>query len=249
MIRLEATDCEHIIRRMKSSDRHSISTEIQVMYFDSDASGAVRDIAYLRFIETARTLLALRMGMSFREILQTKIHPVVVRTEIEYKKPAFLGDIIFVNGRRYGILRRSFLGRLRDHPPGGQQLAGNLPPGAGLDSHAGRPTGAAPSRIPGIFFLRVVSGQGRWHLPLLLALAVALTLGTAGWGDLYNETDGQYGGAAKMMVRSGSWLIPENDGIPRLVKPPLLYWAIAISMKTFGINEFAGYRACPTRWL
>ena len=41
------------------------------------------------------------------------------------------------------------------------------------------------------------------------------------------------------MARSGSWLIPENDGIPRLVKPPLLYWAIAASMKVFGINEFA----------
>ncbi len=84
-----------------------------------------------------------------------------------------------------------------------------------------------------------MSCQGRWQLPLLLALAAALTLGTAGWGDLYNETDGQYGGAAKVMVRSGSWLIPENDGIPRLVKPPLLYWAIAVSMKAFGINEFA----------
>jgi 4-amino-4-deoxy-L-arabinose transferase-like glycosyltransferase len=73
----------------------------------------------------------------------------------------------------------------------------------------------------------------------LIALAAALTLGTAGWGDLYNETDGQYGGAAKVMARSGSWLIPENDGIPRLVKPPLLYWAIAASMKVFGVNEFA----------
>ena len=81
--------------------------------------------------------------------------------------------------------------------------------------------------------------HGRWQLPLLIALAAALTLGTAGWGDLYNETDGQYGGAAKVMARSGSWLIPENDGIPRLVKPPLLYWAIAASMKMFGVNEFA----------
>jgi 4-amino-4-deoxy-L-arabinose transferase-like glycosyltransferase len=70
-------------------------------------------------------------------------------------------------------------------------------------------------------------------------LAVALTVGTAGWGSLYNETDGQYGGAAKVMARSGSWLIPENDGIPRLVKPPLLYWMLAASMKVFGINEFA----------
>jgi len=84
-----------------------------------------------------------------------------------------------------------------------------------------------------------VSSRGRWHLPLLIALAAALTLGTAGWGNLYNESDGQYGGAAKVMARSGSWLIPENDGIPRLVKPPLLYWALAASMKTFGTNEFA----------
>jgi 4-amino-4-deoxy-L-arabinose transferase-like glycosyltransferase len=84
-----------------------------------------------------------------------------------------------------------------------------------------------------------VSPGGRWQLPLLIALATALTLGTAGWGHLYNETDGQYGGAAKVMARSGSWLIPENDGIPRLVKPPLLYWALAASMKMLGANEFA----------
>ena len=84
-----------------------------------------------------------------------------------------------------------------------------------------------------------MSPGGRWQLPLLIALAAALTLGTAGWGHLYNETDGQYGGAAKVMARSGSWLIPENDGIPRLVKPPLLYWALAASMKMLGVNEFA----------
>jgi 4-amino-4-deoxy-L-arabinose transferase-like glycosyltransferase len=84
-----------------------------------------------------------------------------------------------------------------------------------------------------------VSTRGSWQLALLIALAFALTVGTAGWGSLYNETDGQYGGAAKVMVRDGSWLIPENDGIPRLVKPPLLYWALAASMKLFDVNEFA----------
>ena len=84
---------------MESGDGFSISTEIRVMYFDTDASGGVHNIAYLRFIETARTLLALQMGMSFREIEQTSFHPVVVRTEIDYKKPALLGDLISVNGR------------------------------------------------------------------------------------------------------------------------------------------------------
>ena len=73
----------------------------------------------------------------------------------------------------------------------------------------------------------------------VLALAVILAIGTAGWGDLYNETDGQYGGAAKQMVQGGSWLVPENNGIPRLVKPPLLYWEMASAMKIFGVGPFA----------
>lgn len=74
---------------------------------------------------------------------------------------------------------------------------------------------------------------------LLLLLAAALAIGTAGWGDLYNETDGQYGGAAKVMAAGGSWMVPENNGIPRLVKPPLLYWEMAAAMKIFGVNAFA----------
>lgn len=83
---------------MESSDRLTISTEVQVMYFDTDAAGVVNNIAYLRFIETARTLLALKMGMSFKEIARTGIHPVVVRTEIDYKKAALLGDVLTING-------------------------------------------------------------------------------------------------------------------------------------------------------
>jgi YbgC/YbaW family acyl-CoA thioester hydrolase len=83
---------------MDSDDRLRISTEIRVMYFDTDAAGVVNNIAYLRFIETARTLLALKMGMSFQEIERTGIHPVVVRTEIDYRKAAQLGDILIING-------------------------------------------------------------------------------------------------------------------------------------------------------
>lgn len=74
---------------------------------------------------------------------------------------------------------------------------------------------------------------------LLLALAALLQILPAGIGALYNETDGQYAGAARRMVQGGDWLIPENNGVPRLVKPPLLYWAMAGSFRTFGVNEFA----------
>jgi 4-amino-4-deoxy-L-arabinose transferase-like glycosyltransferase len=79
-----------------------------------------------------------------------------------------------------------------------------------------------------------------WTAALALAaLCVLLQILPAGVGSLYNETDGQYAGAAKRMVQGGSWLIPENNGIPRLVKPPLLYWMMAASFRAFGIDEFA----------
>jgi 4-amino-4-deoxy-L-arabinose transferase-like glycosyltransferase len=79
-----------------------------------------------------------------------------------------------------------------------------------------------------------------WSAALaLMALCLLLQILPAGVGSLYNETDGQYAGAAKRMVQGGSWLIPENNGIPRLVKPPLLYWMMATSFRVFGINEFA----------
>jgi 4-hydroxybenzoyl-CoA thioesterase/acyl-CoA thioester hydrolase len=93
---------------MEWSDRCQISTEVQVMYFDTDAGGVVHNIAYLRFIETARTLLAVRMGMSFEEILRTQIHPVVVRTEIDYRRPALLGNHLVVSGRVTEVTRARF---------------------------------------------------------------------------------------------------------------------------------------------
>ncbi|MEP6936974.1 MAG: glycosyltransferase family 39 protein, partial [Chthoniobacterales bacterium] len=73
----------------------------------------------------------------------------------------------------------------------------------------------------------------------LLASAALLHVGTAGWGDLYGETEGQYAGAAREMLESHQWLVPTNDGIPRLQKPPLVYWLIIASYKVFGVNETA----------
>jgi YbgC/YbaW family acyl-CoA thioester hydrolase len=83
----------------ETPDTCRISTEIRVMYFDTDAGGVVHNIAYLRFIETARTLLAIQMGMSFEEIARTGIHPVVTRTEVDYKRPAKLGETLRIEGR------------------------------------------------------------------------------------------------------------------------------------------------------
>ena len=80
------------------SDRARIRTEVQVMFFDTDCAAVVHNIAYLRFIETARTHLAAQLGMSLAEMVRSQQYPVVVRTEIDYKRPAVLGDNLQVDG-------------------------------------------------------------------------------------------------------------------------------------------------------
>lgn len=75
-----------------------IQTEVQVMFFDTDAGGVVHNIAYLRFIEIARTLLAEKLGMKLVEMAETQRYPVVVRTEIDYRRAAKLGDRLRIDG-------------------------------------------------------------------------------------------------------------------------------------------------------
>src|SRR5438105_11652525 len=86
----------------------TIQTEVQVMFFDTDCAAVVHNIAYLRFIEIARTLLAEQLGMGLREMAQSGQYPVVVRTEIDYKKPAVLGDRLVIEGRLETVERLRF---------------------------------------------------------------------------------------------------------------------------------------------
>jgi len=75
-----------------------IHTDVQVMFFDTDCGGVVSNIAYLRFIEIARTHLAEKLGLALAEMAQKQTYPVVVRTEIDYRRAAKLGDRLLVEG-------------------------------------------------------------------------------------------------------------------------------------------------------
>ncbi len=86
----------------------TLQTEIQVMFFDTDAAGVVHNISYLRFIEIARTLLGDQIGMGLAEMTMSKIFPVVVRTEIDYRRSATLGDKLIVKAWLEKIERMRF---------------------------------------------------------------------------------------------------------------------------------------------
>jgi YbgC/YbaW family acyl-CoA thioester hydrolase len=86
----------------------TLETEIRVMFFDTDAGGMVHNIAYLRFIETNRSLLAEKLGWPLHEMLNQGDCPVVVRTEIDYRRPARLWDALQVHGELSKVERSRF---------------------------------------------------------------------------------------------------------------------------------------------
>lgn len=86
----------------------SLETREEVMFFDTDCGGVVHNIAYLRMIETCRTRLAALMGMDLQTMSSSQVFPVVARTEIDYKKPAKLGDWLTIKGRLGEISKARF---------------------------------------------------------------------------------------------------------------------------------------------
>ena len=74
-------------------------TREEVMFFDTDCGGVVHNLAYLRMIETCRTRLAAKLGLDLPTMSETRLYPVVVRTEVDYRAPAKLGDWLRIEGR------------------------------------------------------------------------------------------------------------------------------------------------------
>ena len=83
---------------MQKENAPRIRTEVQVMFFDTDCAAVVHNIAYLRFIEIARTLLAAELGLGLAAMAETQKYPVVVRTEIDYRRAAKLGEKLTIEG-------------------------------------------------------------------------------------------------------------------------------------------------------
>jgi YbgC/YbaW family acyl-CoA thioester hydrolase len=95
-------------RDLFAMETPTLETEVRVMFFDTDAAGLVHNIAYLRFIETNRSLLAEKLGYPLQEMLNRGDCPVLVRTEIDYRRPARLWDALQVHGELSKFERSRF---------------------------------------------------------------------------------------------------------------------------------------------
>ena len=68
-----------------------------VMYYDTDCGGVVHNLAYLRWVEECRTKMAPNIGIDFIGLIQENRHLVLVSHEVQYKRPAFMGDKIQIH--------------------------------------------------------------------------------------------------------------------------------------------------------
>ncbi|HSW39082.1 MAG TPA: glycosyltransferase family 39 protein [Acidobacteriota bacterium] len=84
----------------------------------------------------------------------------------------------------------------------------------------------------------VLTDRPLFHAAVLLALSLVyfINLGTS---SIWDASEAFYAGTAREMIASGDFVSPHFNYQPRTEKPPLTYWAIVVSYKIFGINEFA----------
>ena len=84
-----------------------------------------------------------------------------------------------------------------------------------------------------------MNGRVSWRGLLLAACLLAAFFLKLGDRGLNEPDEGRYASIAREMAVDGDWLIPHLNGIPHFQKPPIIYWATALSFRCFGFNETA----------
>jgi 4-amino-4-deoxy-L-arabinose transferase-like glycosyltransferase len=75
-----------------------------------------------------------------------------------------------------------------------------------------------------------------WLIAILMLLVSLDGIGTR---KLANPDEGRYSEISRQMAQSGDFVTPRLNGIKYFEKPPMQYWASAVSFKVFGFTEFA----------
>ena len=70
---------------------------VRIYYHHTDCGGVVYYARYLEFLEAARTEFLEERGILIKELIKQGVVFVVSRQEIDYKSPAFYGDILQID--------------------------------------------------------------------------------------------------------------------------------------------------------
>lgn len=73
----------------------------------------------------------------------------------------------------------------------------------------------------------------------LFAAGALVWFAVLGVRPLFNPDEGRYAEIPSEMLATGDWIVPHLNGLVYLEKPPLQYWATALSLAVFGHGEWA----------
>jgi len=128
---------------------------LNVRGYELDSYRHVNHAVYLNYFEQARWDLLKVSGLSLAALDTLKRWPVVIRLEIQYKKPAFMDDMLEVRSRisRLGNTSFDVEHELVRIAPEGETLLTTANLTAAIVDETGR-----PARIP-TEFLKLVGGE------------------------------------------------------------------------------------------
>jgi len=76
--------------------------------------------------------------------------------------------------------------------------------------------------------------QRRQGLLCILFIGFILFIWQLGTTGLVDETPPLFAAASRAMAKTGNWLTPQVNGLPRFDKPPLVYWLMGIGFSIPG---------------
>jgi 4-amino-4-deoxy-L-arabinose transferase-like glycosyltransferase len=84
-----------------------------------------------------------------------------------------------------------------------------------------------------------LSVRERWVYAGLASLLMLASLSTLSRRPLFNSDEGRYAEIPREMLHDGDWVIPHLNGLAYIEKPPLQYWATALSFRVLGESAFS----------
>ncbi|HLW23005.1 MAG TPA: glycosyltransferase family 39 protein [Steroidobacteraceae bacterium] len=84
-----------------------------------------------------------------------------------------------------------------------------------------------------------MTASERWTGLALSLLVLIVWFAVLAERPLFEPDEGRYAEIPREMLASGEFLVPHLDGLVYLEKPPLQYWATALSLKILGRTELA----------
>jgi len=98
---------------------------------------------------------------------------------------------------------------------------------------------ANPVHTSGVEGSQEDAGRTRLYLIVALFAAVIYLGGIISPPSLMDDVDAVQAQIARNMLSSGDWVTARLDGVAYLEKAPLIYWAMAISFRIFGVHDWA----------